>query len=235
MLKRLLLVVMALLSVLNVGWADPLPRVEVEQPIFDFGEVLQGETVVHTFVFRNVGDAMLMIDRVKSTCGCTGVLLSEKEIPPGGSGTVKATFNSGRFRGHVMKRILLYSNNPGVDPVTFTVKGTVILPLEVQPDRIDLGGVTVGVPKTVTAELINRSGKPLTLANLRTSNTAFRAEVTSNNVEINGSTELRVIAEPDATTISLRGEVFIRLGESGGGEIRIPVSGRVVAAAPGEK
>ncbi len=235
MLKRSILVVLAVLSVLNVGWAESLPRIETEQPIFDFGDVQQGEAVVHTFIFKNVGDAILIIDRVKSTCGCTGVLLSEKEIPPGRSGTVRATFNSGKFRGDVEKRILLYSNNMGGELVTFTVKGTVILPLDVKPERIALGGVTVGKQKTVTAELTNRSGKPLTLSNLRTSNSAFRAEVTSNNLDINSSIELRVIAEPDATTSSLRGEVLIRFEESGIDEIKIPVSGRIVAAPTGEK
>ena len=34
---------------------------------YDFGEVDQGDTVEHIFKFKNVGDADLVIDRVKSS------------------------------------------------------------------------------------------------------------------------------------------------------------------------
>ncbi len=230
MLKRLLLVVAALLLVAGTGFTEPLPKIEVAQPVFDFGEVLQGGVVEHTFVFSNSGDAKLVVDRVKSTCGCTGVLLSEKEIPAGGTGTIKAKFNSGNFRGQVEKRILLYSNDPSGAPVHFTVKGTVLLPLEMKPERVIFGAVEVGQTKTITVEVINRSGATFNLAGLQATNPGFRAEIDTNTLAINASTELRVIAVPDATTAHLGGEVLLRSSQPDRTVISLPVSGRVVTA-----
>lgn len=230
MIKKSVLFVALLLLTSALGFAEPLPKIELDQPVYDFGEVIRGQLVEHTFTFRNAGDSDLVIDRVKSTCGCTGVLLSNKNIPPGESGTIKATFNSSRFNGAVKKNILLYSNEPSGKPATFTVKGIVIDPLVSSPARLMLGEVPVGQTKTISAVLTNRSKQTLTLTNLRTSNTAFRVEVDSTRLENNAETELRVIAVPDSETSSLGGAVLIRLDLPGVGEIKIPVSGNIVPA-----
>ncbi len=232
MLKRLILLLMPMLFIAVAGLAEPLPRIAAEQPIFDFGEVMQGRSVEHTFVFKNIGDAELVVDRVKSTCGCTGVLLSNKNIPPGSKGTVKATFNSSRFRGAVKKNILLYSNDPSGQPITFTVQGVVKIPLAANPASLSFGEVLIGQSKTISAVLTNGSDQSLNLTNLRTSNTAFRAEVASRSLDSGATTELRVIATPGAKTANLGGAVLIRLDQPGLAEIRIPVSGSVVAMPP---
>lgn len=232
MLKSLILTVTILLMSVSGGLAESLPRIEMPAPVYDFGEVMQGESVVHTFAFKNAGDALLVIDRVQSTCGCTGVLLSDKNIPAGETGTIKATFDSSRFRGQVQKNILLYSNNPGTNPLTFTVKGKVREPLGVNPARLVFGQVAVGQTKTVTAVLTNNSGRSLKLVNLRTSNVDFRAEVDDAALEDQETTLLKVIAEPNAKTSHLSGNVLIRLDRAGLREVRIPVSGAVVPSEP---
>lgn len=235
MLKRLVLVLMAVLLLADIGLTESFPKVEVQQPVFDFGEVLRGQSVKHTFVFKNSGDAMLVVDRVKSTCGCTAVLLSEKNIPPGGEGTIKATFNSSRFRGHVEKRILLYSNDPSGRPVSFTMTGRVTLPIEINPPRVSLGRVLAGQSKIMTVELTNNFGQPLKLAGLQATNTAFRAEVEERNLAIGETTELRLIAEPGPATVHLNGAIIIRFEPSNIAEVRLPVSGSVGAASvPGK-
>ncbi len=43
------------------------PRIEFAQTEFDFGEVEAGEKVQHTFSFKNVGDADLVIAKVRSS------------------------------------------------------------------------------------------------------------------------------------------------------------------------
>jgi hypothetical protein len=230
MLKRLLLVMMAVLLLADVGLSESFPEVEVQQPIFDFGEVLRGQSVKHTFVFKNSGDALLVVDRVKSTCGCTGVLLSEKNIPPGGEGTIKATFNSSRFRGHVEKRILLYSNDPSGRPVSFTMTGVVTLPVEINPSRISLGRVPVGQSRIETVVLTNNLEQPIKLVNLQATNTAFRAEVDERSLAGGETTELRLIAEPVPATVHLNGAIIIRFEPSNIAEVKLPVSGSVGAA-----
>ena len=54
------------------------PAIKFEHLEHDFGKVLQGEQVSHTFKFKNVGDAPLIISSIEKTCGCTTPDFSSK-------------------------------------------------------------------------------------------------------------------------------------------------------------
>lgn len=47
------------------------PRLQVPNPVHDFGTVKQGEVVRHDFKLVNTGDRALEITEVKRSCGCT--------------------------------------------------------------------------------------------------------------------------------------------------------------------
>jgi hypothetical protein len=66
------------------------------------------------FTFRNEGKRDLILRSIKSTCGCTAVQQGGNSvIKPGETSTIKATFNSGSYKGKVTKAIYVYSNDPG--------------------------------------------------------------------------------------------------------------------------
>jgi len=69
-MKKIGLVV--LFSVLALGMAAAAsPKISVDNAVHDFGEVIEGIAVVHTFVLTNDGDEPLTIDDVQVSCGCT--------------------------------------------------------------------------------------------------------------------------------------------------------------------
>ncbi|MGL5888568.1 MAG: DUF1573 domain-containing protein [Bacteroidia bacterium] len=70
------------------------PVMTFEQTEFNFGTIRQGEVVTHEFRFRNTGKEPLIINSAQGSCGCTVPEYSKEPIKPGGSGTVKVTFNS---------------------------------------------------------------------------------------------------------------------------------------------
>ena len=43
------------------------PVIKFESKEYDFGEIDQGEKVEHTFSFKNTGDALLVINKVRSS------------------------------------------------------------------------------------------------------------------------------------------------------------------------
>ena len=47
------------------------PKIQMDEESFDFGEMKQGESVTHDFVSKNIGDANLIINTAKGSCGCT--------------------------------------------------------------------------------------------------------------------------------------------------------------------
>ena len=82
--------------------AKKYPEITFENDTYkyDFGKVTFGESVSHTFKFRNTGRVPLVVLDVVTSCGCTTPEYTKEPILPGRYGQVKVTFNGdgyGRF------------------------------------------------------------------------------------------------------------------------------------------
>ena len=100
-------------------FVDEPTSIEFEQTEYNFGSVVDGEMVKHTFKFTNTGDKNLVLFDVKTTCGCTVPEDWPKQpIAPGDGGEVKVIFNSNNKVGMVNKSIRIEANtNPTVSTV----------------------------------------------------------------------------------------------------------------------
>ena len=72
----------------------PLPVMEFSNTDHDFGTINEGDVVEYTYSFKNTGAAPLIIQGAQGSCGCTVPEWSKDPIPVGGTGFVKAQFNS---------------------------------------------------------------------------------------------------------------------------------------------
>ena len=72
----------------------PLPAMEFATVEHDFGTINEGDVVEHTYSFKNTGEAPLIIQGAQGSCGCTVPDWSKEPIPVGGTGFVKAKFDS---------------------------------------------------------------------------------------------------------------------------------------------
>ncbi|TYO96343.1 uncharacterized protein DUF1573 [Geothermobacter ehrlichii] len=207
------------------------PKIEVNETDFDFGTVLQGEKIEHAFAFHNAGDEPLLIDRVKSSCGCTAVLVSEKEIPPGGDGEVKATFDSTRFRGGVVKTIYLYSNDPTRSLVQFHLRGKVQEEIRLSSRSLIIGPLAPGQRSQAEITLTNLSRTPVTIGPVRTTARELKVDFEPTLLGPGASLTLEVIARPGEGKPVVSGYLLIRTDSSRLPEIRVPVQVRVATGA----
>ncbi len=120
------------------------PRIEFDELAHDFGSVYQYGDISHSFVFRNTGTAMLVIGKVRSTCGCTPAVAGKDEIPPGDVGEIDVTFRSGSRRGRFTKHVYVDSNDPVNPRVDLTVTGDVRVEVDVTPRGVYIGRLKVG-------------------------------------------------------------------------------------------
>lgn len=111
----------------------PLTSIEFEEDTYDFGEIMEGEKVVHLYKFKNTGKEPLVISNAKGSCGCTVPEWPREPIPVGGSGEIRVQFDSkgkGKVGGATQaKKVTLTANT---DPAnTFlNIKGKVNKPAE---------------------------------------------------------------------------------------------------------
>ena len=80
---------------------------------YDFGDVVQGQKISHTFGFRNTGKEPLIISNVQPTCGCTVTEWTRQPIVPGQQGQIAVTFDSKAAINEQNRTITVISNSMG--------------------------------------------------------------------------------------------------------------------------
>jgi len=104
------------------------PKIKFKEESWDFGKLKQGKVLTHVFVFKNEGDETLKIKRVKTSCGCTAALLSDKDIAPGEKGEIKVTLDTKGFGGKNTKYIDVESNDPAQPHKRLTISVEIEIP-----------------------------------------------------------------------------------------------------------
>ncbi len=79
--------------------------------VWDFGNINErGGYVSHDFEFTNTGSIPLVIEDVKTSCGCTSTQWPHDPIAPGAKGVIKAVFQPLGRQGPFTKEITLVTN-----------------------------------------------------------------------------------------------------------------------------
>src|ERR1700739_3982346 len=87
-----------------------LPVIKFTEENFDYGKIIQGEKVSHTFTFTNQGKSNLIVASAKASCGCTVAQPPKDPIAPGASGKIEVVFDSNGKSGRVSKSISVVTN-----------------------------------------------------------------------------------------------------------------------------
>ncbi len=88
--------------------------------------------------------------------------MSAKDVPPGGVGEIKVTFQSKGYQGDVRKVVTVESNDPENPTVQLTLRGKVVADVTVTPQAINLGTIRKGQPSQPSLLTINlKEGKGL--------------------------------------------------------------------------
>lgn len=209
------------------------PKLVVEGVDFNFGQVYQGTKVEHTFRFRNAGDAPLVVEKVRSSCGCTAALASATTIPAGGSGDIRTTFDSGRFNGPVTKTVYLHVNDPQQPVAEFHLRGTVRPEMTLQPAQLDLGSLTVGATREARVTLTNNGDQELSFSAVESTAPELQAELTVSKLPPGKSAQLVVKVVPRPGKARLSGYVLVKTSSPRVPELRLPVYGSIGDNTPG--
>ena len=94
-----------------------------EESLHDYGEIEQDSDGTWSFVFKNLGTEAIIINRVRSTCGCTVPDWPREPIEPGASGEISVIYNTATT-GTFLKSVIVYSSAAN-SPVKLQIKGKV--------------------------------------------------------------------------------------------------------------
>lgn len=126
------------------------PRIQVEQPHFDFGTMQRGTTKSHEFVIRNVGTAPLILRSGGTTCKCTLSEVANESIPPGGSTHVKLEWSAKSDSGPFRQTATILTNDQLQSQIELTVDGQILATSGVEPPDFMFDKLSVGETKSVS-------------------------------------------------------------------------------------
>lgn len=216
-----LLAIIAFTALTTPAWAGP--AISFDQPVYDFGTILQGKKVDHIFVFRNKGTDPLTIGKLKTSCGCTAATVSAKTIPPGKTGEISVSFNSTSFSGNISKTVTVESNDPQSPATTLTLKGNVTEELSLTPRQLSLGNVKPDAKKEITVIFTNRSNRPVTLTSVKAGIPQVSVRTKKTVIKPGETSELVVTVLPRAEDRYISGYINILTDFPSKSEMVIPV------------
>jgi hypothetical protein len=133
--------------------SEGTPHIQFEETTYDFGQVKEGIQVIHIFTFKNVGTATLVLGKIRTSCGCTAAVVSEQEIPPGGQGEIKVTFDTKNRRGKSHKTITVSSNDPDQPNMQLSISGEILVDVDITPHYVNFGNIKRGEEHTKSVKV----------------------------------------------------------------------------------
>ena len=102
---------------------ESVSKIKFTETIFDYGDIPFNSDGKCEFEFQNVSDKPLVINTVKTSCGCTNPAWPKKPIGPGKKGVISIEYNT-KITGTFQKSITVYSNAEN-SPAMLFIKGNV--------------------------------------------------------------------------------------------------------------
>ena len=156
------------------------PLAFTDAPEYNFGKVLGGSEVKHTFTLKNIGRKPLKILSVKETCACTASVLSQDEIPPGKTGEISAVLTVPSGNQQVKESLLVLTDDPVQSTLILTLKGEAFTPLKTFPERLAFGNQKpLQEPLTKRVSLHLQGG--VELLSIRTNSEHLKATLETKN------------------------------------------------------
>jgi len=166
------------------------PRIEFEKTVCDFGTTSRTQSVKGSFVFRNVGDGVLELGELSTTCGCIVATAKPDRLRPGRKGEVTFTLSMPSVRSAIDRQIVVPSNDPQNRTVALTVKANFIPLFEIEPILLQLEA-RPGQTTNLAALVRRTDGKPLNLARIEPTKPWIKAT----KAQKPGATEARILIE----------------------------------------
>ena len=123
-MKKFIAIAIFVVAGIGTAMAQETAKIEFKSETIDYGEIKKGSDGVRIFEFTNTGNAPLVIEDVKSSCGCTVPKKPEEPIMPGEKGEIEVKYDT-KKPGPIRKTVTVYSN-ADVPVKALKIKGTVI-------------------------------------------------------------------------------------------------------------
>ncbi|HEX2395466.1 MAG TPA: DUF1573 domain-containing protein, partial [Bacteroidales bacterium] len=173
-------------------YAQEKSSMEFAEKELNFGTIraIDGK-INHDFVFTNRGKTPIILNDVRTSCGCTVPEWPKEPILPGKTGKISVSFNPNGQSGSISKSIQIISNAVN-SPVSLMIRGVVIPAERVEEIyKFTIGDLRLETIYAAFGEIYKGQTKKYTIRVFNTS-TDKPAELTFDHVPAH----LKIVSEP---------------------------------------
>lgn len=156
---KLRTIALALAMALCLAGAASASQLGFSDTQVHFGNMQEGPDAQKTITLTNVSDTRVVVANVSTSCACTTTRLDKTELEPGEAAIMVITYHTFKYPGKFDKTVHVFTGPDGktedvihilghVDPVPMGV-------MEVEPRKVDLGGLAAGKANHVTLTVTN--------------------------------------------------------------------------------
>lgn len=209
------------------------PEMQAEVTEINWGKIYSGEKKEHTFILRNKGDSPLIITEVRSSCGCTAAMISDKKILPYKQAELRIRFNSKYFLGPIVKRVLVTSNDPRQPQRQFILQANVIQELEVTPLHLVLENFPANKEIVRNLSLTNHSDLSIHIKSVRSTSRYIVPSKVQTTLESGETTNITLTIHPQQSQkVNSNSYILIDAHGHTRNQIRVRITTKIVKEQP---
>lgn len=163
---------------------------------------VRDEVAIAQFAFKNTGPGYVVIDEIRTSCGCTTAELEKMEYAPGESGTIEAVFNVGNRHGFQRKKIFVYFAGDK-KPIELTMEVNIPTVFVVNPSIVYWKKGDAAAPQTI--KLINEQKDAINITSIKYNSDYF--DCVLEPVEVGRKYQIHV--RPLSTNLKIRANIEI--------------------------
>ena len=195
------------------------------QDDYDFGTVVSGPVVAHTFRLKNLGPETVEITSVTPACGCTAVLASTPRLAPGEEGGVEVALDTYKLSGAQAKTVTVRSSDVVRPELLLTVHGTVATDVKAAPSRVYMGRMPAGA--VVSQHIDVETSRPdVEITSVSSESNRLQVQTTPLDPPQRG-VRVRVTLLPTATTGTFDDRIVVSSTSPSQPTVTIPVLGTI--------
>lgn len=197
------------------------PRVWMTATSSDIGSVLPGTVASSEFTICNSGGGILILSDAETTCGCTGVDISQLEVSSGDSSVVRVTLRVPMAEGAVQQAVSISTNDPECPTVRFLIYANATWSVVTDTKEVVFENLASSSASVRFVRLRSVFGAPFNI----TAATSSASFITMKHSQGDATSHLiEVRCDPDAPC-GLNESIWIGTNLDGGRSIRIDVRG----------
>lgn len=205
------------------------PKIVVDDAVFNFSTVNEGEVVRHSFRVSNAGDSVLDIRDISADCGCVVAAQNKFLINPGEFADINVEFNTTGFYGRKVKTLRLFTNDTENTTMLLSLKGFIKREAVANPPSVFFGDVKIGTGASQVVSVNLKSD--VTIKDVYSHSQFISLNKTKDYADGNVQVPSIDVTLSKSTPIGVfRDNVFVRTTSDKQPIVTIPVFARVVGS-----